>query len=406
MAGNTYYRTDSTPPDAHLHMAILPLYDHVKCPICHSSYRSAYMTTCGHRFCEECIRECVNRRHQCPICNTRITSSHLIKDHQTDTFIAFLQTERRKAEQLNFERVIEEATNNAFSGQNKLISAVEAVLHKHLRESLTVHEQYHQELKQQYAQAQHRINQEARAEEQKVIQDFPHDPDAPERLVRLKEIEDIATAKKESLKTKLQVTVQMLADAYDRYLTQQLPSQPTTLPVTVTLKVPSKNFVAAGIIVQPDENMVDLCSRLYRLMEERNFNIVSFPPPSEMAMEIYQPFDAGDIGNDECGIPVSVDTIPVLQHSMKPGSEIHFSGNIILESDLPKTCFAVMYKPGKDQVMDYYRCTECSINWVCQPCMEVCHEGHTLVPYISKHKPTWACCYCPKKAKCIIQNTT
>ena len=77
-------------------------------------------------------------------------------------YIAFLQTERRKAEQLNFERVIEEgtsvqlynsdynslshcpATNNAFSGQNKLISAVEAVLHKHLRESLTVHEQYHQ----------------------------------------------------------------------------------------------------------------------------------------------------------------------------------------------------------------------------------------------------------------------
>ena len=40
-----------------------------------------------------------------------------------------------------------------------------------------------------------------------------------ERLVRLKEIEDIATAKKESLKTKLQVTVQMLADAYDRSVT-------------------------------------------------------------------------------------------------------------------------------------------------------------------------------------------
>jgi len=90
------------------------------------------------------------------------------------------------------------------------------------------------ELKQQYAQAQHRINQEACAAEQKVIQDFPHDPDAPglrtllyvilvtistnyvERLARLKEIEDLAAAKKESLQTKLQVTVQMLADAYDR----------------------------------------------------------------------------------------------------------------------------------------------------------------------------------------------
>lgn len=75
---------------------------------------------------------------------------------------------------------------------------MEAVLHKHLRESLSVHEQYHQvghhiktlslyyclvwflkELKQQYAKAQSNIEQEARASEQKVIQDFPHDPDAP-----------------------------------------------------------------------------------------------------------------------------------------------------------------------------------------------------------------------------------
>lgn len=41
-----------------------------------------------------------------------------------------------------------------------------------------------------------------------------------------------------------------------RYLTQQLPAQPTTLPVTVTLSVPSKKFTAASIIVQPDERWV------------------------------------------------------------------------------------------------------------------------------------------------------
>ena len=38
-----------------------------------------------------------------------------------------------------------------------------------------------------------------------------------------------------------------------RYLTQQLPKQPSTLPVTATLTVPNKKFTAAGIIVQPDE---------------------------------------------------------------------------------------------------------------------------------------------------------
>lgn len=364
------------------------------------------MTTCGHRFCEECIRESVNIRHQCPICNTRTTSKDLIKDHQTDALIVCIQTERQKAEQRNFDRVIEEATNKAFSGQGKLISAVESVLHTHLRESLSLHEQYHQELMQQYANALAKIDQDSQQAERQVIQEFPHDPDGPERRAKLKEIEDIAKEKREKLNTKFTFTIQLLTDSYDRYLTQQIPKHPSTLPVTATFKVPSKKFTEVGVIIQPDESMENLCSRLYRLMEERNCNIVSFPPPNEMTMEIFQPFDAAIdddcVPNDNRGIPVTMDTIPVLQHSMKPGAEIHFSGNIVFESDLPKTCFAIMYKPGKNQVMDYYRCVQCGINWVCQPCTEVCHAGHEFIPYISKHKPTWACCYCPKKNKCTL----
>lgn len=319
MTSSAYRRMDSSPPDMHLQMPIRPLFDHIKCPICHSPFKSTYVTTCGHRFCEECIRECVNRRHQCPICNSRITSKDLIKDHQIDALIMHIQTERQKAEQLNFDRVIEEATNKAFSGQGKLLSAVESVLHKHLRESLSLHEQYHQELMQQYTRSLNKIDQDSQAAKRQVIQEYPHDPDGPERLAKLKVIEDNAKEKKEKLKTKLTFTIQLLADAYDRYLTQQLPRQPTTLPVTVTLSVPSKQFTAAGIIVQPDESMEDLCTRLYRLMEERNCNIVSFPPPNEMTMEIFQPFDASfddHVSDDDCGIPVTMDTIPVLQHSM------------------------------------------------------------------------------------------
>ena len=38
-----------------------------------------------------------------------------------------------------------------------------------------------------------------------------------ERLAKLKEIEDNAKGKKEKLKTKLTLTVQLLADAYDRW---------------------------------------------------------------------------------------------------------------------------------------------------------------------------------------------
>lgn len=85
---------------------------------------------------------------------------------------------------------------------------------------------------QQYTRALHRIDQESQIAERQIIQDFPHDPDGPgtcscqwydylftlkiERLAKLKEVEDDAKEKKEKLKAKLTLTVQLLADAYDR----------------------------------------------------------------------------------------------------------------------------------------------------------------------------------------------
>lgn len=72
---------------------------------------------------------------------------------------------------------------------------------------------------------------------------------------------------------------------------------------------------------------------------------------------LYRPFDAAIdddcVPNDNHSIPVTMDTIPVLQHSMvntfmvilllytmiyvvqKPGAEIHFSGNIVFERLTP-----------------------------------------------------------------------
>lgn len=93
------------------------------------------------------------------------------------------------------------------------------------------------ELMQQYTRALRKIDQDSQLAERQVIQEFPHDPDAPgidrvvingvmticalltERLAKLKEVEDNAKEKKEKLKTKLTFTVQLLADAYDRYTT-------------------------------------------------------------------------------------------------------------------------------------------------------------------------------------------
>lgn len=48
---------------------------------------NTHVTLCGHRFCEECIRESVGRHHKCPCCNKPLQAKDLMKDHQFDTLI-------------------------------------------------------------------------------------------------------------------------------------------------------------------------------------------------------------------------------------------------------------------------------------------------------------------------------
>lgn len=39
------------------------------CPICYSLIQDAYMTKCGHSFCHDCIKRCLEKRPLCPLCS-------------------------------------------------------------------------------------------------------------------------------------------------------------------------------------------------------------------------------------------------------------------------------------------------------------------------------------------------
>jgi len=53
---------------------------------------------------------------------------------------------------------------------------------------------------------------------------------------------------------------------------------------------------------------------------------------------------------------------------------------------------------------NFYSCKTCNINWVCESCKKGCHDDHEVLPHLLDHRPTWACCYCVKKGKCLIKN--
>ena len=65
------------------------LRDFFNCSICLSTIKKAQMTTCGHSFCQKCIKQNLKYNQNCPNCNAP-TESVLIKNHQFDSMIQLL----------------------------------------------------------------------------------------------------------------------------------------------------------------------------------------------------------------------------------------------------------------------------------------------------------------------------
>ena len=70
-----------------VYLQLMPLADHLTCPVCMGRLQNTHMTACGHRYCEKCIRECIDRLRRCPCCNAALQHNQLIKDTQFDALI-------------------------------------------------------------------------------------------------------------------------------------------------------------------------------------------------------------------------------------------------------------------------------------------------------------------------------
>lgn len=426
--------TDSV-ADLPLKIPVSSIYYHFQCPICMSRIEEASITPCGHRFCFKCIDECINRQHKCPCCQTAVTTEELIRDLGFDDLLRCVREERSKAEKEYFQTLVQEATDAPFGAVSKLESPLQVVLQKHLKQSLHQHETYHQQLIMDYKRGLAKVEEGKQLAVQQAIREFPHDPDQPERVARMEDIERHGEEKKRALASELERVEILLASAYDRYLAENLPP-PSTIPLMVKLTVPERKFEAREVLLKPTDNMATVLRKLKALMEKDGLEIVEFPLCDEFELSIISPFspvkntdgdleeacgggdgsfhddsfhDAGDVPREKpqamtlINQIVQPDCVPVLEYHIKPGTELRFKGNIVLEGDVPKLCFAATFVKGKGKSMDYYACQECNFNWVCRPCSEYCHKGHQLTAHVTNHKPTWACCYCPRKKTCGLQ---
>jgi hypothetical protein len=122
------------------------------------------MTHCGHNACENCIREALNRRHVCPICNTPTTAGQLVKNHAFDSLFQRAKQAKEAASRGYIESLMKRArigdsssssNNNNSSGSRPVAAAaagdvsspIEVVFQKHVRRSLLMYDDYYRDLK-------------------------------------------------------------------------------------------------------------------------------------------------------------------------------------------------------------------------------------------------------------------
>ncbi|CAL1526446.1 unnamed protein product [Lymnaea stagnalis] len=362
--------------------------DHIHCSICLSVIRGAVLTPCGHRYCCRCITEWVGQKHNCPCCNSALTTSQFYFDVQFDSLVEDVLIQRDKAEEAFFDQMFHPVIDAA----NK--SPFEEILKRHMKTSLLSHQRYFDKLREE-------CHQKLALLDKGLNNCFQVD-DVPSNADLLKE----------HLQKNLEESEKLVADAFDRYLTENVPSI-EVLPVKVSVYIADKDVRITDVILKPSENLSDIKPFIESAMQERCDDIISWLDDGGIRL-LFSPLAKSSHYNiDEVckNLPkrndvhsLNWDSRPIFQCNMRPGSEIVLQGVFKSQSDVPKQCFVNVFNTSGPQSVDYFSCNTCNVKWICKSCIQCCHKDHNVMPFVMNHVPTWACCYCPKKKMCLIQD--
>lgn len=368
--------------------------DHIQCSICLSSMRGAVLTPCGHRYCIRCISEWVGRNHTCPCCNSPLNTGQFYFDVQFDGLVDAVLTERDKAEEEYYNKVFGSGSteNQTF---NHRPTAFENILKKHMKASMLSHQRYFDNLRGEFER------------KLKLLENGISSASQWQNQVNGASIEDI----KAELAKNLDDSERLAAEAFDKYLQDNVPKL-ELVPVTVSVYIADKDIRIEDIVIAPSNSLSVIKPVVENVMKQRSNDILSWEEEQGVKL-LFGPLvknntyniegALSNLGDGQSIVPIQWDSKLVLQHSMRPGSEIVLSKVFRCQSDLPKQCFAAIYVQGAQQACDYFTCTKCSVNWICKSCIQCCHQGHSIRPFAMNHSPSWACCYCPKKKLCHLQ---
>lgn len=405
--------------DLGLSIPLKPLLEEFSCPICFTALNDIYMTPCGHNFCKACLLECLNRKHVCPCCNKEVEQKNIIKNHHLDKILSIVYQEKEISTKAYFEKLLHtqsitsdsspssntnnnsnDNSNNSNNNKNNNnnqdhsvistpstlspgLTPIEEVLQKHLKRGLTAYQDYLAALKSKL-----------KANETRIRADYAS------KMMRYNGVQNEQTeklrieyeSKLNELQKNFHGSIDSLIQAYDGFLSSHLP-EPRFLPVTINIRLETKNITLERVVIQPTDTLEDLRRRVTEKLENIGNPLENNTFSQTNVFVLLE-------GNSE--IHIREENKPIVQYRILQGSDLLLKGELKLKSDRPVECFTASFKEGN--VVDYFTCQDCKFNWICRTCAQNCHQGHNIVEYIREHKPTWPCCYCVKNRKCKILN--
>ncbi|KAH3763348.1 E3 ubiquitin-protein ligase TRIM39 [Pelomyxa schiedti] len=423
-------------PDLALKVPVRPLYEEFVCPICFSLMKDVYTTPCGHDFCATCIKECLNRKHNCPCCNKATEPASIIKNHHLDRLISIVSLEKDKASKEYFESLISKAESGGIPppsvttsttssttstpSATKALSPIEEICHTHVKRCLAAYQEYYQDLLKKKNEKQEALKAEFAkklASVHSLYEGLLNNPSLQGSREATRAQQELAvkgvTQQCEEQISKIQAefdnAVQLLLEGYNQYMSEFAPD-PSFVPVSVCLSIPSHKISFPKVTLRPTDCMHDMKRILTDLLDKKGNPVVTFPDTCIFVIKRSLDSSAAPplLTASATSTPTSTTeeamepTKAVHRYRIIPGTEIMLTGPIQLKSDQPQQCFAAIFQKGKNFTMDYYTCADCKLNWICKPCAEHCHKTHKVTPYITNHVATWACCYCMKNNKCTL----
>jgi hypothetical protein len=366
------------------------------------------LTPCGHIFCGKCIDECLDRQAKCPACNAPVRAADVVPNKHADRMLALVLREKDAASKRYFERLVsakharrhandangaddddddDDAVDLSASQQARhdLLSPVEALFHRHMKQSLGVFESFLTDINARCAAA-------VAATKQRYVSKMDDArkslaKDAAARELRVADLVARCDLACEQIERGRRESQRLVLEQFGEHL-QRCGTAPERLPCVVRLRLADW---ASGDSLRATLKPAEPAGAAIRVafearQRERNDPVVAWGDDVR--------FDMVTLTGKK--VPLAED-VALGAAGLESDAEIVIRGAVTLESNKPQLCFSQTFKDG--DAMDYFQCKECRLNWICKTCADVCHKSHTLTPFLESHKPSWGCCYCKKKGK-------